>query len=129
LEQGGSDAFLTRAAAAGVAVLLAAPYNTGILVSGSAPDAWYDYKPATPRILARVRLIEEVCRAHDVPLPAAALQFVMAHPAVATVVPGSRSRAEAAQNAEWASMRIPPGLWRDLKAATLLPPDAPVPAG
>jgi D-threo-aldose 1-dehydrogenase len=127
LEQSGAMSFLSRAAAAGISVLLAAPYNTGILVSGSTPDARYDYKPATPRVLARVHLIEEACRAHGVPLPAAALQFVLAHPAVATVVPGSRSRAEAVQNAEWASMPIAPGLWRDLKAARLLREDVPVP--
>jgi D-threo-aldose 1-dehydrogenase len=62
-------------------------------------------------------------------LAAAALQFVLAHPAVATVVPGSRSRAEAEQIAGWASLPIPSGLWRDLKAETLVPQEAPVPAG
>jgi D-threo-aldose 1-dehydrogenase len=128
LEHDRSERFLSRAAAAGVSVLLAAPYNSGILVSGATAGARYDYQPAPPRILDRVRRIEEVCRAHHVPLPAAALQFVLAHPAVATVVPGSRSRAEAEQNAEWASARIPAGLWRDLKAEALLSPDAPVPA-
>lgn len=127
LEQEGSEGFLSRAAHAGVSVLLAAPFNSGILVTGATPDAWYNYQPAPPEILERVRRIEEVCRAHDVPLPAAALQFVLAHPAVATVVPGSRSRAEAVQNAEWASMPISPGLWRDLKAARLLREDVPVP--
>lgn len=127
LEQGGSESFLSRAAHAGVSVLLAAPFNSGILVTGATPDAWYNYQPAPPEILDRVRRIEEVCRAHDVPLPAAALQLVLAHPAVATVVPGSRSRAEAVQNAEWASMPIPPGLWRDLKAARLLRENVPVP--
>jgi D-threo-aldose 1-dehydrogenase len=127
LEQGGSD-FMSRAFSAGVSVLLGAPFNSGILVSGAIQGAWYDYQPAPPEILDRVRRIEAVCRAHEVPLPAAALQFVLAHPAVATVVPGSRSPAEAAQNAEWATMRIPPGLWGDLKSAGLLPREASVPA-
>ena len=47
LEQGGSYAFLTRAAAAGVSVLLAAPYNTGIVVT-----AW----PRTPGTTTSPRL-------------------------------------------------------------------------
>ena len=78
-------------------------------------------------MLERVRRIEQVCEAHDVPLAAAALQFVLAHPAVATVVPGSRSRDEAIQNAAWATLSIPAVLWRDLVAEGLVRADAPLP--
>ncbi|HKZ92708.1 MAG TPA: aldo/keto reductase [Candidatus Limnocylindrales bacterium] len=129
LEQGALDGFLSRATTAGVSVLLAAPFNSGILVTGATPEARYDYLPPSREILERVRRMEAVCQAHDVPLAAAALQFVLAHPAVATVVPGSRSRAEATQNAAWATLPIPAGLWRDLKAEGLLRADAPVPLG
>jgi D-threo-aldose 1-dehydrogenase len=129
LEQGALDTFLPRAAAEGASVILAAPFNSGILVTGATPDARYDYLPAPLDVLDRVARIEAVCGAHGMPLPAAALQFVLAHPAVVTVIPGSRSRAEALQNAAWAEMTIPAGLWRDLRAEGLLRPDAPVPGG
>jgi len=129
LEQGGLDTFLPRCEREGVSVILAAPFNSGILVSGAVPGATYDYLPAPDDVLARVRRIERICAAHGVPLAAAALQFVLGHPAVATVIPGSRSRAEAEQNATWATTPIPVALWSDLKAEGLLRADAPVPAG
>ncbi len=127
LEQDALDGFMSRVVGSGVSVLLAAPFNSGILVSGATPEAHYNYLPPPGDVLDRVRRIEEVCRSHETPLAAAALQFVLAHPAVASVVPGSRSRAEAIQNAEWAVLPISPALWRDLKSEGLLRQDAPVP--
>ena len=64
---------------------------------------------------------------HDVPLKAAALQFPMAHPAVATVIPGARTAAEAEENARMFSHGIPTAFWKDLRAEGLLPEEAPVP--
>lgn len=127
LEQGALDSFLPRAAREGVSVLIAAPYNSGILVTGAVPGARYNYLPAPDDVMARVAAMERVCAAHDVPLAAAALQFGLAHPAVATVVAGSRSRAEAEQAARWMAAPIPAAFWRDLKAEGLLREDAPVP--
>jgi D-threo-aldose 1-dehydrogenase len=69
-----------------------------------------------------------VCARHAVPLKAAALQFVLAHPAVASVIPGARSVAEVEENARMVEHPIPPALWADLKDADLLPAAAPVPA-
>ena len=129
LEQGGLDSFLPRAAAAGVSVILAAPFNSGILVTGAIAGATYNYLPAPADVRERVAGIEAICRAHGVPLAAATLQFVLGHPAVVTVIPGSRSRAEAEQNAAWAGTPIPAALWTDLRSEGLLRADAPVPAG
>jgi len=127
LEQGALDGFLPRCVAEGVSVILAAPFNSGILVTGATPDARYNYLPAPEAVRQRVARIEEVGRAHGVPLAAAALQFVLAHPAVVTVIPGARSRTEAEQNARWVAAPIPPAYWTDLKAAGLLREEAPVP--
>ncbi|MFN8620976.1 MAG: aldo/keto reductase [Chloroflexota bacterium] len=129
LEQGGLDTFLPRCEREGVSVILAAPFNSGILVTGAVPGATYNYLEAPPEVLARVAAIERVCAAHGVPLAAAALQFVLAHPTVVTVIPGSRARAEAEQNAAWAAHPIPAAFWRDLRAEGLVRPDAPLPAG
>ena len=127
LEQGALDRFLPRCVAEGVSVILAAPFNSGILVTGATPDARYNYLPAPEAVRQRVAGIEGVGRAHGVPLAAAALQFVLAHPAVVTVIPGARSRAEAEQNAQWAVAPIPSAYWTDLKASGLLREEAPVP--
>lgn len=83
--------------------------------------------PAPPEVRARVAAIEAVARRHGVPLAAAALQLVLAHPAVASVIPGSRTRAEAEQNAAWARAPIPAAFWSELKAHRLLRSDAPAP--
>lgn len=60
---------------------------------------------------AKVRALEERCARHGVPLRAAALQFVLAHPLVAAVVPGPASPKEARDNAEMIAHPIPPAFW------------------
>ena len=60
--------------------------------------ARYNYAPAPPDILARVTRIEAVCLAHGVKLIEAALQFVLGHPAVKTVIPGANSPAQVKAN-------------------------------
>ncbi len=127
IEQGALASLLPRAEREGVSILIAAPYNSGILVTGAIEGARYNYLPAPDDVMAHVGAIEKVATAHGVPLPAAALQFGLAHPAVATVVAGSRSRAEAEQAARWMETTIPAAFWRDLKAEGLLRDDAPTP--
>jgi D-threo-aldose 1-dehydrogenase len=127
LEQGALDSFLPRAAREGVTVIIGAPFNSGILVTGATPDARYNYQPAPADVKAKVAAIERHCRAHAVQLPAAALQFVLGHPAVVNVIPGAKSRAEAEANARLITAPIPPAFWADLKKAGLLRPDAPTP--
>jgi D-threo-aldose 1-dehydrogenase len=118
---------LPHCARTGVAVLLAAPFNSGILATGAAPGARYFYEPASPEILARTRRLEAVCGRHEVPLAAAALQFPLAHAAVASVVAGARSRAEVEANVQLVRRPIPSALWQELKEEGLLPVAAPVP--
>jgi hypothetical protein len=60
-----------------------------------------------------------------VPLPAAALQFPLAHPAVAAGIPGRRDVAKFEANLRLLRHPIPPALWADLRAEKLLHPDAP----
>ena len=127
LEQGGLDGLLPRCSAQGVSIILGAPFNSGILVTGPGPDARYNYAPAPPHIQDRVAAIGRICAAHDVPLAAAALQFVMGHPAVASVIPGARSRTEVEAIAGWMALAIPDALWGDLEAEGLIRADAPHP--
>jgi D-threo-aldose 1-dehydrogenase len=113
----------------GVSVIIGAPFASGILVTGSSGPAHYAYGKASPEIQARVRGIEAVCKAYNVALPAAALQFVLAHPIVVSVIPGAAKASEVTQNVASVEALIPAAFWSDLKAQKLIDPDSPVPAG
>ncbi|MCP4384760.1 MAG: aldo/keto reductase [Hyphomicrobiales bacterium] len=112
-----------------VSVIIGAPFASGILVTGSGGGAKYAYDAAPDDIQATVRGLEEVCRAHNVALPAAALQFVLAHPAVVSTIPGAMHASEIRQNVKSLGAAIPATLWSDLRSRGLIDPDAPVPAG
>jgi D-threo-aldose 1-dehydrogenase len=73
--------------------------------------------------------MERVCGEFDVPLRAAALQFPLGHPAVASVIPGARTIAEFDQNLVLATHAVPPAFWQALADRGLIPPDAPLPHG
>jgi D-threo-aldose 1-dehydrogenase len=112
----------------GVSVIIGAPFASGILVTGSSGPAHYAYGKASPEVQAKVRGIEAVCRAHNVKLPAAALQFVLAHPIVVSVIPGAARPSEVTENVASVNAAIPASFWSDLKAQKLIDPDSPVPA-
>src|SRR5690606_6256833 len=98
------------------------------LASGPRPGAKYNYADAPAPVRERVARLGEVCRAHGVPLAAAAIQFPLAHPCVSSVVIGAVSAREIRQNFELMSQPIPSALWADLRSEGLLRADAPVPA-
>lgn len=128
LEQDALDAFLPLCEARGAAVLVGGGFNSGILATGAKPGAKYNYAPAPAHILEKVSKIEAVCAEFNVPLPAAALQFVVAHPAVPSFCAGTRTVAQLEQNLAWFSHPIPAEFWATLKLKGLLRADAPVPA-
>jgi len=111
--------FLDDCVKRGISVLLAAPFNTGILATGAIEGARYHYKPATPEVLEQTRRIEAVCRRHDVPLPAAALQFPLRHPAVVSAVVGHQSAEEVDRNMALLRREIPDEFWAELAAEGL----------
>ena len=128
LEQTALAEFLPHCEANGISVIAGGPYNSGILASDLDEAASYNYRTAPPEMLDRARAIKAVCDRHGVPLKAAALQFILAHPAVASVIPGAASVAEVEENARMVEASIPAALWPELKDAGLLDPAAPVPA-
>jgi D-threo-aldose 1-dehydrogenase len=127
LEQAPLDDFLPLCERRKIALIIGGAYNTGILATGAIPGAYFQYAPAPPEIMDRVRRTEAVCARHDVRLPSAALQFPLGHPAVATVIPGMRSPAEVSQNIEIFAPDIPADFWAELKHEGLLRADAPIP--
>jgi D-threo-aldose 1-dehydrogenase len=124
LEQTPIEDLLPRCLRSGISVVIGAPLNTGVLAGR---DTW-NYRPAPPEIIARVSAIRAICESHGVPLVAAALQFPLAHPAVAAILPGPRDVDEFEADAQLLRYPIPPALWADLRSAALLHPDAPTPA-
>ncbi len=96
----------------GIAVIAAGVYNSGILAGGTT----FDYRHAAPELLERAAELEALCAGYGVPLAAAALQFPLRHPAVASVLLGPRSPAQLAQSLELLDVPIPDALWAELDA-------------
>ena len=126
LDQSGLGELLPACVERGVAVLAGGVFNSGLLADPR-PGARFDYRPTDAATLARALALQEVCARHGVPLAAAALQFPLGHPAVATVVVGARSAQEVATNVELFELEIPGALWADLRRAGLLPDEVPTP--
>jgi D-threo-aldose 1-dehydrogenase len=124
LEQGALDGLLPLCLERGVGVVVGGPFNSGVLAGGD----HYDYAGVPPAVAARVQRMQALCLQHGVRLPAAALQFPLAHPAVVSVIPGARSAAEVRANAAVMGEGVPSAFWADLKREGLIHPDAPVPA-
>ncbi|MDP9889072.1 aldo/keto reductase [Pseudarthrobacter enclensis] len=129
LEQEPLDDLLPTCESRGIGVVLGGVYNSGILATGPREGAKFNYGPAPEDVMDRAGRIEAICQRHDVPLPAAALQFAASHPAVTSICLGSRTPEQQQNSAAFLELRIPEQLWQDLRQDGLLRPDAPIPAG
>jgi D-threo-aldose 1-dehydrogenase len=127
LEQEVLESEFPRCAERGVGIIIGGGYNSGILATGAVPGAMYNYQPAAAAILERVERIERVCKRYNVPLAAAALQFPLLHPIVASIIPGAISARQVEQNLAAFRHPIPADLWAELKHGKLIRPDAPTP--
>lgn len=127
LDQSGLDELLPLAAERRASIIAGGVFNSGLLAA-PAPGATYDYRPAPPHLVDRAQQLADVCRNHSVPLPAAAMQFPLGHPAVAAVVVGARSPAELEEDVAMFETSIPAQLWEELRAGGRIPAAAPVPA-
>jgi D-threo-aldose 1-dehydrogenase len=128
LDQDALDDLLPAAAKRGVSVIVGGVFNSGILTRDDVQaDARYDYQLAPTHVVARARRLASVCRDHGVALPAAAVQFPFAHPAVASVVLGLASAEQVDQATAWLDAPIPGDLWSNLTSEGLLRADAPAP--
>ena len=126
LDQGALDELLPLCVERGISVLAGGVMNSGVLADPR-PGSRFDYAPASAEILERARRLGEVCARHGVPLRAAAMQFPLAHPAVASLVAGVRTPAHLDDYPAMLAHPIPDALWADLREEGLLRVDAPVP--
>jgi len=129
LDQTALPEFLPYCVEHRISVVAGGPYNSGILAVGPRDGATFNYRAASPEMMDKARRVAAVCERHGVPLRAAALQFILAHPAIASVIPGARSAAEVEENVALVEFPIPGELWADLKHEGLIDASAPTPAG
>ncbi|MEU5367244.1 aldo/keto reductase [Streptomyces sp. NPDC005925] len=127
LDQSALTDLLPSARRRGVSVLVGGAFNSGLLADPR-PGATYDYAAAPQAVLERALRLKEAADRHGTTLRACALAFCAAHPAVAGVLVGVRSAAEADDCAEQFRAPVPAALWAQLREEGLLPHDAPVPA-
>ena len=111
----------------GVGIIIGAPLASGILATGPVPGAKLGYRDPTPEQAARIGRMQAVCQSFGVPLVAAALQFPLHHPLVASIIPGAIAPEHPVRNAETIRREIPDELWAKLKSEGLLREDAPTP--
>ena len=110
-----------------VGIVVGAPFASGILATGPVEGARYAYAPATDEIVKKTSRIQAVCERHGTPLAAAAMQFPLAHPLVAAIIPGALEAAHVRANLAHVKHEIPTAVWSELKSAGLIREDAPTP--
>ncbi|MAE16254.1 MAG: hypothetical protein CL923_02860 [Deltaproteobacteria bacterium] len=122
------DEFLPLCQEQRIGVMLGGPYYAGILASDLTPedyDLFLSQRPNGLEILNQAQRLKVICDRHGVPLKAAALQFGLGHPAVATTLTACQTPEEIEENLSMISRPVPASLWSDLKAEKLIPEQAP----
>ncbi|MGF6822028.1 D-threo-aldose 1-dehydrogenase [Microbacterium sp. ZKA21] len=122
LEQPAAADVLPACDETGTGIVAASVFNSGLLAQGEPRrDGRYEYGALPDELWDRLVRIAGICRAHDVPLPAAAIQFPLQASAVRSVVVGGSRPAQLRQNAEYAALGIPADLWAELADEGLIP--------
>ncbi len=109
----------------GLGIVVGGPYSSGALVGG--PN--FEYAPAKPEILAKVAHIKSIADRYGLSMKAAGLQFSLAHPGVAAVIPGASQPSRIAEDRAALNEVVPVDFWRELRKAALVHPAAPLPGG
>jgi D-threo-aldose 1-dehydrogenase len=113
---------MPQVAERGLGIVVGGPYSSGALVGG--PN--FEYAPASPAILAKVAQIKAIADRYGISMKAAGLQFSLAHPAVAAVIPGASRPSRIAEDSAALKEVVPADFWTELRRAGLINPDAPV---
>lgn len=127
LDQPALEELLPTCMEKGIGVIAGGTYSSGILATGSGQGAKYLYRDAPEEVEQRVREMEKVTARYGVSLKAAASQFVLAHPAIACIIPSTRKPERVVENVALVAEEIPFEFWVALKREGLIPVEAPVP--
>lgn len=127
LDQSALEELLPLCLEKNIGILAGGTYNSGILAKGAKPGATYNYGEAPAEIMQKAAAIEAVAARHEVDVKAAASQFVFAHPAITSIIPGTRQPSRVEENFNLLTQEIPPEFWTDLKNENLIHQAAPLP--
>jgi D-threo-aldose 1-dehydrogenase len=127
LDQSALATFLPLCVERGISVIAGGVYNSGIIADPYGRPT-FDYLPAARHWVDKAKRLAAACERHDVPLKAAAIQFPFGHPAIVSVLIGSRSPEEIEENARMLVWEIPEELWDDLRTQGLIGDSAPIPS-
>ncbi|MDN0084965.1 aldo/keto reductase [Crenobacter sp. SG2305] len=114
---------MPTAAAQDVGIVVGGPYSSGVLAGGT----HFEYQKASPEILAKVERIKAIANRYGVPIKAAALQFSLAHPATAAVIPGASRPERIAEDQAALNTVIPADFWLEMRNQGLVAANAPLP--
>ncbi|MFF4477096.1 aldo/keto reductase [Streptomyces sp. NPDC001520] len=117
------ERLLPTAVGQGVDLVVGGPYSSGILAGGT----HFEYQDAPAHIVEKVTRIKELAERHGVSVKAAALQFALAHPATAAVIPGATRPSRIAEDVAALDETVPAAFWTELRDAGLVSPSAPLP--
>jgi D-threo-aldose 1-dehydrogenase len=121
LDQSAQEELYPLAMKKKVSIIAAGVFNSGVLAN-PVDGAHYDYEPASAEILNKARTIGKYLERYNVSLPAAALQFPLRHPAVASVLTGAGSITELRANIASFDLELPQELWSDMENEGLISP-------
>lgn len=116
---------MPQVAERGLGIVVGGPYSSGALVGG--PN--FEYAPMTPAIRAKVASIKALADRHGVSMKAAGLQFALAHPGVAAVIPGASQPGRIAEDRAALNEKVPAAFWQELRASGVIDVAAPLPGG
>ncbi|MCA0156227.1 aldo/keto reductase [Tsukamurella sp. M9C] len=109
----------------GVSMVVGGPYSSGVLAGGTT----FEYQQAPDHVLERVTRLRALTDRHGIPIKAAALQFSLAHPVSAAVIPGASRPSRIAEDVAALATTVPDAFWADLRASGLVDAAAPLPGG
>ncbi|TKI55311.1 aldo/keto reductase [Brevibacillus antibioticus] len=114
---------MPNAAKMNAKIIVGGPYSSGVLAGGT----HFEYQKASPEIMAKVDRIKAIANRHNISIKAAALQFVLANPAVAAVIPGASRPDRITEDVAAMNEVIPEAFWQEMREQKLVAQDAPLP--
>ena len=119
LDRSAADKLLPLCEATDTSLVIGGVFNSGILATGAVEGAHFDYGPASPKVIAAVRGLEEVARHHAIQLAAAAIQFPRNQRSVASVLIGTGKASSLARNLDLLNLKLPPQIWNAFEPHTI----------
>ncbi|MDD1511593.1 aldo/keto reductase [Priestia megaterium] len=104
-------------------IVVGGPYSSGVLAGGT----HFEYQKASSDIIAKVEKIKAIADRHQISIKAAAVQFSLANPAVAAVIPGASRPERIAEDKAALNTVIPAAFWEEMREQKLVAPHAPLP--